>query len=98
MRKVEEKVVGAEVSALDEIARRGAQRMIEAALEVEVEHYVSGLRGHRDERGHAQVVRNGLGQERTVTVGAGTLKVRAPRVNDKRVVDGDRQRFASKIL
>ncbi len=35
MRKVEEKSVGEEESPLDEIARRGAQRMIEAALEVE---------------------------------------------------------------
>jgi len=98
MRKVEEKRVAEEVSPLDEIARRGAQRMIEAALEVEVEQYVSQLREHRDERGHAQVVRNGRAQERTVTAGSGTMKIRAPRVNDKRVVEGERQRFASKIL
>ena len=98
MRKVEEKAVGEEVSPLDEIARRGAQRMIEAALEVEVEQYVSQLREHRDERGHAKVVRNGRAQERAVTVGSGTMKLRAPRVNDKRVVEGERQRFASKIL
>jgi putative transposase len=98
MRKVDENAAGEEVSPLDEIARRGAQRMIEAALEVEVEQYVQRLREHRDERGHAQVVRNGRGQERTVTVGSGTMKIRAPRVNDKRVVDGERQHFASKIL
>src|SRR5580658_6565023 len=76
MTKVEEKAVAKEVSALDEMARRGAQRMIEAAMEVEVEQYVTQLRGHRDERGHAQVVRNGRGQERTVTVGAGTMQIR----------------------
>jgi putative transposase len=98
MRKVEDKAVEEEVSLLDEIARRGAQRMLEAALEVEVEQYVSQLREHRDERGRALVVRNGRAQERTVTVGSGTMKVRAPRVNDKRVVDGERQRFASKVL
>ena len=98
MRKVEEKAVGEEVSPLDEIARRGAQRMIEAALEVEVEQYVSQLREHRDERGHAKVVRNGRAQERAVTVGSGTMKLRAPRVNDKRVVEGERQRFASIIV
>jgi|HubBroStandDraft_1064217.scaffolds.fasta_scaffold56605_2 putative transposase len=98
MTKVEEKAVAKEVSALDEMARRGAQRMIEAAMEVEVEQYVTQLRGHRDERGHAQVVRNGRGQERTVTVGAGTMQIRAPRVNDKRVIEGERQRFVSQIL
>jgi len=73
------------VSPLDEIARRGAQRMIEAALEVEVEQYVSQLREHRTEQGHAQVVRNGRGQERTVTNpdGApqgGSMSRRAPRL------------------
>jgi putative transposase len=98
MRKVEEKSVGEEVSSLDEIARRGAQRMIEAALEVEVEQYVSQLHEHRDERGRAEVVRNGRGQQRTVTVGSGTMKIRAPRVNDKRVVEGERQHFVSQIL
>ena len=71
---------------------------IEAALEVEVEQYVSQLREHRDDDGHAQVVRNGRGQERAVTVGSGTMRIRAPRVNDKRVVEGERQRFVSKIL
>jgi putative transposase len=98
MTKVEEKPVAKEASPLDEMARRGAQRMIEAAMDVEVEQYVAQLRGCRDEDGHAQVVRNGRGQERTVTVGAGTMKIRAPRVNDKRVIDGERQRFVSRIL
>jgi len=98
MRKVEDKSVGEEVTPLDEIARRGAQRMIEAALEVEVEQYVSQLREHRDERGRAEVVRNGRGQQRMVTVGSGTMKIRAPRVNDKRVVEGERQHFVSQIL
>ncbi len=33
-----------------------------------------------------------------MTVGSGTLSVRAPRVNDQRVVDGVRQKFTSEIL
>lgn len=98
MSKVEQEPVAKEVSPLDELARRGAQRMIEAALEIEVEQYVSRLREHRDEDGRALVVRNGRARERSVTVGSGTISVHAPRVNDKRVVDGDRQRFASQIL
>ncbi len=44
------------------------------------------------------VVRNGRAQVRSVVVGAGVLEVRTPRVNDKRVVDGERQKFASEIL
>ncbi|HET9126249.1 MAG TPA: IS256 family transposase [Solirubrobacteraceae bacterium] len=55
--------------------------------------------GEVDERGRRLVVRNGRAQERRVTVGLGTIRVRAPRVNDKRLdEDGERQRFSSRIL
>jgi transposase-like protein len=84
--------------SLDELAREGARRMIAAALDVEVEDYVGRRAGERDEHGHALVVRNGAARPRTITVGAGTIEVSAPRVNDKRVVDGERQKFTSKIL
>jgi transposase-like protein len=85
-------------SVLDELAREGARRMIAAALELEVEEYLARHRGERDAGGRAQVVRNGRAQRRRLTVGAGTMSIEAPRVNDKRVVDGERQRFTSKIL
>lgn len=84
--------------ALDQLAREGARRMIAAALEIEVEDYLARHRESRDEQGRALVVRNGRGRERKVTMGAGTVRVRAPRVNDKREIDGERQRFTSKIL
>ena len=44
------------------------------------------------------MVRNGYAPPRHVTVGSGSLCVQPPRVNDKRVVDGQRQRFTSQIL
>jgi transposase-like protein len=84
--------------SLDALAREGARRMIATALEAEVEEYVRRFTDERDERGRALVVRNGRGQERKLTLGSGTMSLRAPRVNDKRVVDGERQKFASKIL
>ena len=87
-----------EVSALDRLAREGARRMLEQALETEVESYIERHRDSRDGGGHALVVRNGRSQARSVVVGAGVLGVRAPRVNDKRVVDGERQKFTSEIL
>jgi putative transposase len=59
---------------------------------------VARLKEHRDERGRALVVRNGYAKPRRVTVGSGTVEIEAPRVNDKRVVDGERQRFVSAIL
>jgi len=87
-----------EVSALDRLAREGARRMLEQALEAEVEAYIDRHREARDVDGRALVVRNGRAQARSVVVGAGVLDVRTPRVNDKRVVEGERQKFTSEIL
>lgn len=84
---------------LDELARAGAQRMLRAAWEAEVSGYVAAHREQRDADGTALVVRNGHGQLRKVTVGSGTLDVRAPRVDDRRVdAAGARARFRSRIL
>ena len=80
---------------LDELAREGARRMIAAALEAEVEQYVEALRHLRDENGSALVVRNGKSHhERTVQMGAGSVKIQAPRVDDRR----PEQRFTSNLL
>ena len=46
-------------ATLDDLARAGAQRMIAAALQLEVEEYVTRFREERDGAGHALVVRNG---------------------------------------
>jgi putative transposase len=87
------------VFSLDELAREGARRMIAAALEAEVEEYVASFTGEVDEDGRRLVVRNGHARERGLTVGSGTVRLRAPRVNDKRVDEGgERQRFSSRIL
>src|SRR5579875_116252 len=84
---------------LDELAREGARRMIAAALRAEADEYVARFSGELDEEGHRLVVRNGRARERKVTVGSGTVPIRAPRVNDKRVDEetGERQRLSSKI-
>ena len=85
--------------SLDDLAREGALRMIAAALEAEVDEYVASFVEERDEDGQRLVVRNGKARERKLTVGSGTLAIRAPRVNDKRVdEEGERQKFSSKIL
>ena len=91
----EAELVGA---TLDDLARAGAQRMIAAALEVEVAEYLARYRGERDPAGHALVVRNGRARARPVTTGVGPLTIAAPRVNDRRVVEGERQKFTSAIL
>ena len=91
----EPELVGA---TLDDLARAGAQRMIAAALEIEVAEYLARYRRERDAAGHALVVRNGRARARPVTTGVGPLTIAAPRVNDRRVVEGERQKFTSAIL
>jgi transposase-like protein len=86
-------------SLLDELAREGARRMLVTAMEAEVASYVDASSGERDEQGHALVVRNGKARARKVTLGAGTVEICAPRVNDRRVDEqGERRRFTSEIL
>jgi transposase-like protein len=87
------------LDTLDGIAREGARRMIALALRAEVDDYVERFSDEVDEHGHRLVVRNGKAKERKVTVGSGTIPIRAPRVNDKRVDEqGERQKFSSKLL
>jgi putative transposase len=85
---------------LDELAREGARRLIAAALKAEADEYVERFADERDEDGKRLVVRNGRARERRVTVGSGTVALRAPRVNDKRIDEqtGERQKYSSKIL
>ncbi len=85
-------------SDLDEIAREGARRMLAQALEAEVADYIARNQ-EQDEGGRAEVVRNGKARLRKVTLGSGTIEVRAPRVDDRREAEDDsRHRFRSQIL
>ena len=87
-------------SAIDDICAEGARRMLAAALEAEVDAYITALAYERNEQGHRLVVRNGHAEPRRVTTGAGAIEVVAPRVDDRRVDadTGERARFRSSIL
>ena len=84
-------------ATLDDLAREGARRMIAAALEAEVSDYVDQFAEDRDEEGKRLVVRNGRAKERGLTLGSGTVRIKAPRVNDRRIDEetGERERFSS---
>jgi len=85
---------------LDEIVRDGARQMLAAALQAEVAAFIDAHRGEVEEVGRRLVVRNGFHEPREVTTAAGAMRVRQPRVNDRRIdeVTKQRKRFASVIL
>ena len=84
---------------LEDIAREGARRMLQEAIEREVTDYVEAHKSCLDEAGHRLVVRNGRKPPRTILTGLGPLEVKQPRVDDRRTDgNGGRLRFTSKIL
>jgi putative transposase len=87
-------------TTLDQLVAEGARRMLAAALEAEVDAYVTGLSDERDEKGHRLVVRKDHAMPRSLVTGAGPIEVQAPRVDDRRVDDvtGEKMRFRSSIL
>ena len=96
---IESQPVAPPKDALTEVLRSGAQRMLAAALEAEVESYLAQHADARDEAGHRLVVRNGRCPERTIQTGLGSVEVRRPRIDDRRVdKDGRRIQFTSSIL
>jgi transposase-like protein len=71
--------------------------MLSAAIEAEVAEWIEAHRHLTDGRGHRQVVRNGYLPQREITTGIGPVKVRQPRVHDRRQGE-EREAFSSKIL
>jgi transposase-like protein len=86
-------------ATIEQVAREGARRALQKAIEEEVAEYVNAARNELDESGHRLVVRNGHKAPRTILSGLGPIEVEQPRVNDRRVDEnGVRFRFTSKIL
>jgi len=89
-------VSSADDDPLEALVRRGAKVMLQAALEQEVSEYLERARHQRSE-GEAELrgYRNGYSKERKITIGSGTIKVKAPRVSD---VPEHQQHFESQII
>src|SRR4051794_14777573 len=84
-------------ATIEQVAREGARRALQKAIEEEVAEYVNAARTELDESGHRLVVRNGHKAPRTILSGLGPIEVEQPRVNDRRVDEnGVRFRFTSK--
>src|SRR5438552_16828466 len=85
--------------SLEQLARAGARRALQKAIEDEVASYIEAHKQHVDESKHRLVVRNGRHKSRTILCGVGPIEVHQPRVDDRRVDEnGVRFRFSSKIL
>jgi putative transposase len=85
-------------SPLDELVRAGAQKMLQKAIEDEVQQFLSEQAERVDEQGRRLVVGNGHLPPRELLTGAGPLEVRQPRVRDNTPDPDKRVRFTSSIL
>lgn len=79
---------------LEETLKEGARRLLQQAIEMEVEEYIQSHRNETDSQGKRRVIRNGYLPEREIQTGLGKLPVKQPRVRDK---EGT-QSFVSSIL
>lgn len=75
---------------LEEIVREGARKMLQQAVENEIEEFIKQFCDVKDEQGHRIVTRNGYLPERDVQTGIGSLKIKKPRVKG--------EKFSSAIL
>ncbi len=83
---------------LTDILRRGAQKLLQQAVEAELEALLQAHAHRRLETGQQRVVRHGHGPEREILSGIGPMKVRRPKARDRGATEGDRIRFTSAIL
>ncbi len=86
-------------SLLEQLLKEGAKKMLQEAIENEVEEYIVKNQSKRDERGHRLAVRNGSLPEREILTGLGRIRVKQPRVDDRRLRNKNgAETFSSKIL
>jgi len=82
---------------LTELIRTGAKKILQEALESEINQFIEGFRSKKTAEGKQRIIRNGYLPERQVTTGIGSVSVKAPRLRDLQKGDG-RIRFSSSIL
>jgi len=85
-------------SPLDEIVREGARRMLQAAIDNDVDAFIAQHAERRDEQGRRQVVKNGSLPKREILTGAGAIPVTQGRVRDNNPDPNGRVTFSPGIL
>jgi transposase-like protein len=87
-----------ERSPLDEIVREGARKMLQAAIDAEVDAFIETHQDRRDEQGRRLVVKNGSLPAREILTGAGAIEVQQGRVRDNSPDAQDRVHFSPSVL
>jgi putative transposase len=81
-------------SALEAVLKEGAQKLLQQAIESEVEEYLQRNKNFRLPDNKQMVTRNGYQPEREIQTGLGGIGIKRPRVRDRR----EGYRFTSAIL
>ncbi|QDU94487.1 hypothetical protein Pla8534_22780 [Lignipirellula cremea] len=81
-------------SALDELIREGARKMLQAAIDAEVEAFLLEHQPRRDEQGPWLVIKNGTLPAREILSGAGPIEVQQGRVRDNTLDPEHRVQFS----
>ena len=86
-------------SVLEQVARQGAQKMLQLALQNEVEEFILEHSSLKDENGKKVVTKNGYMPAREIVTGMGPLPIKQPRIDDRNL-NGycSNERFTSNIL
>lgn len=92
------------IAGIDEelfrVAREGARKLLQQALEAEIEEHLDRHAELFTQEQHKAVVRNGYAPERRILTGVGPVEVRRPRIDERKAVGQDRgyERFTSGVL
>ena len=70
---------------LEKILQEGARRLLQKAIESEVESFIENYKSETDENGHRLAVRNGYHKDRTIITSMGPITVKKPRVDDRKL-------------
>lgn len=85
-------------SPLDELVREAARRMLQSAIDAEVDTFIARHSDRRDPQDRRQVVKNGNLPEREILTGAGAIPVTQGRVRDNHPDPNQRVTFSPSVL
>jgi len=85
-------------SVLEQVVKQGAQKMLQLALENEVEEFIQKHSCLKGENGNKAVIKNGYMPQREIVTGLGPLPIKQPRIDDRNLKEYLVERFTSNIL